>query len=199
VHLNIALRTSSIRALHFTTEHPQIIRVALKSTQGAGFALRLLHYYLASGDESAAKNIFVEDPKKGRRSTDVTGDFWNLVGARGPNGKGFNGNVLLRTRKRLGVKAFRRAQTKVITSAFASALNEKVKSLARCGVASNASDSDLHGGAAYRRIFPTSLGLESRSQTHQFCNVRKSRCAEIESMGRFMQSKKRRALRTNSI
>jgi len=40
-----------------------------------------------------AKNIFVEDPKKGRGTPMKKGDFWNLVGRAGRLSKEFHGNV----------------------------------------------------------------------------------------------------------
>ncbi len=48
---------------------------------------------LLQGMNLPAKNIFVEDPKKGRGSSMKKGDFWNLVGRAGRLSKEFNGNV----------------------------------------------------------------------------------------------------------
>lgn len=48
---------------------------------------------LLQGMNLPAKNIFVEDPKKGRGSAMKKGDFWNLVGRAGRLAKEFHGNV----------------------------------------------------------------------------------------------------------
>jgi replicative superfamily II helicase len=48
---------------------------------------------LLQGMNLPAKNIFVEDPKKGRGAAMNKGDFWNLVGRAGRLSKEFNGNV----------------------------------------------------------------------------------------------------------
>jgi superfamily II DNA/RNA helicase len=48
---------------------------------------------LLQGMNLPAKNIFVEDPKKGRGKSMQTGDFWNLVGRAGRLSKEFQGNV----------------------------------------------------------------------------------------------------------
>lgn len=48
---------------------------------------------LLQGMNLPAKNIFVEDPKKGRGKSMATGDFWNLVGRAGRLSKEFQGNV----------------------------------------------------------------------------------------------------------
>jgi hypothetical protein len=48
---------------------------------------------LLQGMNLPAKNIFIEDPKKGRGSPMKKGDFWNLVGRAGRLSKEFHGNV----------------------------------------------------------------------------------------------------------
>jgi replicative superfamily II helicase len=48
---------------------------------------------LLQGVNLPAKNIFVEDPKKGRGAAMKKGDFWNLVGRAGRLSKEFHGNV----------------------------------------------------------------------------------------------------------
>jgi hypothetical protein len=48
---------------------------------------------LLQGMNLPAKNIFVEDPKKGRGRSMQKGDFWNLVGRAGRLAKEFQGNV----------------------------------------------------------------------------------------------------------
>jgi hypothetical protein len=48
---------------------------------------------LLQGMNLPAKNIFVEDPKKGRGSAMKKGDFWNLIGRAGRLSKEFHGNV----------------------------------------------------------------------------------------------------------
>jgi hypothetical protein len=48
---------------------------------------------LLQGMNLPAKNIFVEDPKKGRGKSMMKGDFWNLVGRAGRLSKEFQGNV----------------------------------------------------------------------------------------------------------
>jgi DEAD/DEAH box helicase len=48
---------------------------------------------LLQGMNLPAKNIFVEDPHKGRGKPMVKGDFWNLVGRAGRLSKEFHGNV----------------------------------------------------------------------------------------------------------
>lgn len=48
---------------------------------------------LLQGMNLPAKNIFVEDPKKGRGIAMKKGDFWNLVGRAGRLSKEFHGNV----------------------------------------------------------------------------------------------------------
>lgn len=48
---------------------------------------------LLQGMNLSAKNIFVEDPKKGRGAPMKKGDFWNLVGRAGGLSKEFHGNV----------------------------------------------------------------------------------------------------------
>jgi hypothetical protein len=48
---------------------------------------------LLQGINLPAKNIFVEDPKKGRGMAMQKGDFWNLVGRAGRLSMEFSGNV----------------------------------------------------------------------------------------------------------
>jgi replicative superfamily II helicase len=48
---------------------------------------------LLQGMNLPAKNIFVEDPKKGRGAAMKKGDFWNLIGRAGRLSKEFHGNV----------------------------------------------------------------------------------------------------------
>jgi replicative superfamily II helicase len=48
---------------------------------------------LLQGMNLPAKNIFVEDPKKGKGTAMKKGDFWNLVGRAGRLSKEFHGNV----------------------------------------------------------------------------------------------------------
>ena len=48
---------------------------------------------LLQGMNLPAKNIFVEDPKKGKGSPMKKGDFWNLVGRAGRLSKEFEGSV----------------------------------------------------------------------------------------------------------
>src|SRR5262249_21180865 len=48
---------------------------------------------LLQGMNLPAKNIYVENPKKGRGAPMGRGDFWNLVGRAGRLAKEFHGNV----------------------------------------------------------------------------------------------------------
>ncbi len=54
---------------------------------------------LLQGMNLPAKNIFVEDPKKGRGKPMKKGDFWNLVGRAGRLSREFQGNVFCIYRK----------------------------------------------------------------------------------------------------
>jgi replicative superfamily II helicase len=83
---------------------------------------------LLQGINLPAKNIFVEDPKKGRGSAMKKGDFWNLVGRAGRLSKEFCGNVFCIFGKKWdsGVTTDRLAS---IESAFEVAVNERTGEL----------------------------------------------------------------------
>lgn len=73
---------------------PQIIRSRIEEL----FRRRQLRYLcctstLLQGMNLPAKNIFLEDPRKGRGSQMKAGDFWNLAGRAGRLAKEFEGNV----------------------------------------------------------------------------------------------------------
>ncbi|HEV2223493.1 MAG TPA: DEAD/DEAH box helicase [Candidatus Acidoferrales bacterium] len=83
---------------------------------------------LLQGMNLPAKNIFVEDPKKGRGAPMKKGDFWNLVGRAGRLSKEFHGNVFCIYGKKWDrdVTSDRLA---VIESAFEVALKERTAEL----------------------------------------------------------------------
>ncbi len=83
---------------------------------------------LLQGINLPAKNIFVEDPKKGRGSKMEKGDFWNLVGRAGRLSKEFCGNVFCIFGKKWDsdVTSDRLA---LIESAFEVAVNERTAEL----------------------------------------------------------------------
>ena len=99
---------------------------------------------LLQGMNLPAKNIFVENPKKGRGRPMSTGDFWNLVGRAGRMAKEFNGNVYCVHGQQWETNPLQGSKLDAIKSAFALALTEKVTSLAEV-VASppNSAESDL--------------------------------------------------------
>jgi replicative superfamily II helicase len=83
---------------------------------------------LLQGMNLPAKNIFVEDPKKGRGSAMMKGDFWNLVGRAGRLSKEFHGNVFCIFGKDWDsdVTSDRLVE---IESAFEVAINERTREL----------------------------------------------------------------------
>jgi superfamily II DNA/RNA helicase len=83
---------------------------------------------LLQGMNLPAKNIFVEDPKKGRGKSMEKGDFWNLVGRAGRLAKEFQGNVYCIYGKKWeqDVTSSRLA---TIESAFEMALTERTAEL----------------------------------------------------------------------
>ena len=73
---------------------PQIVRSRIEDLLKS----RLLRFVcctstLLQGVNLPAKNIFIENPKKGRGRPMRPGDFWNLVGRAGRLAKEFHGNV----------------------------------------------------------------------------------------------------------
>src|SRR5882762_4540198 len=73
---------------------PQIIRARIEEL----LRDRVLRFVcctstLLQGVNLPAKNIFLENPKKGRGKPMLPGDFWNLVGRAGRMSKEFTGNV----------------------------------------------------------------------------------------------------------
>jgi hypothetical protein len=83
---------------------------------------------LLQGMNLPAKNIFVEDPKKGRGKEMEKGDFWNLVGRAGRLAKEFQGTVFCIYGKdwKPDVTSSRLAH---IESAFQVAINERTADL----------------------------------------------------------------------
>ena len=125
---------------------------------------------LLQGMNLPAKNIFVEDPKKGRGRPMSTGDFWNLVGRAGRMAKEFNGNVYCVHGKDWATKPLEGHRLDTITSAFASALNEKVQTLAEVAVLPpNASESDLAWAEqAFARLFSNFTRTGESAANSQF-------------------------------
>jgi replicative superfamily II helicase len=83
---------------------------------------------LLQGMNLPAKNIFLEDPKKGRGSPMKKGDFWNLVGRAGRLSKEFHGNVFCLFGKKwdTDVTSDRLVE---IESAFQVAIRQRTKEL----------------------------------------------------------------------
>jgi hypothetical protein len=110
---------------------PQIIRGRLEELLRVG-KLRFVccTSTLLQGMNLPAKNIFVEDPKRGLRNPMKKGDFWNLVGRAGRMSKEFQGNVFCVYGKDwdVDVTASRLAP---IESAFEVAVKERTAELAQ--------------------------------------------------------------------
>lgn len=83
---------------------------------------------LLQGMNLPAKNIFVEDPKKGRGAPMKKGDFWNLVGRAGRLSKEFHGNVFCIFGKKWDRDVTSHRLEK-IESAFEVAVNERTAEL----------------------------------------------------------------------
>src|SRR5581483_7550324 len=110
---------------------PQIIRGRVEELLRIG-KLRFVccTSTLLQGMNLPAKNIFVEDPKRGLRNRMKVGDFWNLVGRAGRMSKEFHGNVFCVYGKKwdVDVTASRLAP---IESAFEVAIKERTAELAK--------------------------------------------------------------------
>jgi DEAD/DEAH box helicase len=108
---------------------PQIIRGRLEELLRDG-KLRFVccTSTLLQGINLPAKNIFLEDPKKGKGKNMQKGDFWNLVGRAGRLSMEFNGNVFCIYGKEWegDVMSDRLVP---IESAFAVAVNERTPEL----------------------------------------------------------------------
>jgi hypothetical protein len=148
---------------------------------------------LLQGMNLPAKNIFVEDPKKGRGRPMSTGDFWNLVGRAGRMAKEFNGNVYCVHGKDWQTKPLGGHRMDAITSAFASALNEKVKSLAEVAVSPpSASESDLAWAEqAFARIYSnfTRTGQSIADSQFATSNNREALKSVDDAIARFQTRK----------
>jgi len=95
IHPQYRLATLVRRGIAFHYGNiPQIIRGRIEELlQDRKLRFVCCTSTLLQGMNLPAKNIFVEDPKKGRGSPMKKGDFWNLVGRAGRLSKEFSGNV----------------------------------------------------------------------------------------------------------
>jgi replicative superfamily II helicase len=95
VHARYSLAAVVVKGIAFHYGNiPQIIRGRLEDL----LRERKIRFVcctstLLQGVNLPAKNIFVENPQKGRGRTMEKGDFWNLVGRAGRLSKEFSGNV----------------------------------------------------------------------------------------------------------
>jgi hypothetical protein len=110
---------------------------------------------LLQGINLPAKNIFVENPRKGVGNPMQNGDFWNLVGRAGRMAKEFNGNVYCIFSEDWENDPFVGERLFPIKSGFAVALTERSKEVAEVAEVlpeSSESKSDW-AEQAYARIF----------------------------------------------
>lgn len=106
---------------------PQIIRARIEEL----LRERVLQFVcctstLLQGMNLPAKNIFVENPKKGRGRPMSSGDFWNLVGRAGRMTKEFDGNIYCIHGVEWESEPLKAARLDPIRSAFSVALTDRI-------------------------------------------------------------------------
>jgi len=114
---------------------PQIIRAKVEELFRAG-SLKFVccTSTLLQGMNLPAKNIFVENPKKGRGRPMAPGDFWNLVGRAGRMSIEFEGNVFCVHGKDWDSNPLGSARLDAIKSAFTRAITERIAELTEVAV-----------------------------------------------------------------
>lgn len=110
---------------------PQIIRARIEEL----LRDRVLRFVcctstLLQGMNLPAKNIFVENPRKGRGRPMSSGDFWNLVGRAGRMAQEFEGNIYCIHGAKWASDPLSGTKLGQIRSAFATALTDRVTDVA---------------------------------------------------------------------
>ena len=115
---------------------PQIIRARIEEL----LRDRILQFVcctstLLQGMNLPARNLFVENPKKGRGNPMLPGDFWNLVGRAGRMAKEFVGNVYCIHGADWESEPFKAPKLDPIKSAFATAVTDRVDEVNEIAIA----------------------------------------------------------------
>jgi superfamily II DNA/RNA helicase len=153
---------------------PQIIRAKIEDLFREG-TLKFVccTSTLLQGMNLPAKNIFVENPKKGRGRPMSTGDFWNLVGRAGRMSIEFEGYVYCIHGKKWDSTPLGSPKLNPIKSAFASALNDRLQELTEVAVTPPvSSESDqLWAEQAVARIYAEFTRKGKRIADSRFANA----------------------------
>jgi hypothetical protein len=101
-----------------------------------------------------AKNIFIENPKKGQGKPMLPRDFWNLVGRAGRMSKEFAGNVYCVHGTKWESEPLKGSRLDSITSAFREAVTQRAPELARISTTPPpSSESETWAEQAAARIY----------------------------------------------
>lgn len=134
---------------------PQVIRGRVEDL----LRDRVLRYVcctstLLQGMNLPAKNIFIENPKKGLGRPMLPSDFWNLVGRAGRMSKEFAGNVYCVHGTKWESEPLKVSRLDSITSAFRVAVTQRATELARVATTPPpSSESETWAEQAAARIY----------------------------------------------
>ncbi len=152
---------------------PQIIRGKIEELLKS----RVLRFVcctstLLQGMNLPAKNIFVENPKKGRGRPMLSGDFWNLIGRAGRMAKEFDGNVYCVHGGDWESDPLKGSKLDAIRSAFTAALNDHLVDLVEVALKPPASSESDQGWAeqALARTYGQFTINEKRIAESEFAN-----------------------------
>lgn len=146
---------------------------------------------LLQGMNLPAKNIFVENPKKGRGRPMQSGDFWNLVGRAGRMAKEFDGNVYCIHGGEWESDPLKGSKLDAIKSAFSAALNDHLADLVEVALKPPASSESDQSWAeqALARIYGQFTIKEKRIAESEFANP--ANRAALEAVDESMETLKK--------
>lgn len=149
---------------------------------------------LLQGVNLPAKNIFIQNPRRGRGKPMTSGDFWNLAGRAGRLKEVFSGNVWCLTPEAWGDDLLSGPRLSLATSAFREAVNDQntyeniLKVIDNPTLPSEADETKL-GEQTFAKIFAEYV-LKNRTlvqshyddqNTHQRLLTLDSKCIEVKA------------------